>query len=222
MLVSSLTISLGHLADFLYAPTNLLLLYRYVPSGEISRYAAALQFDAALMLLVGGLGAWLLPRFAVSLASGNFKAARREYVKSTWTVLCILILAAMTVVIGAPVLFRLWLGEMPAGQWLILAMVMVHTVIGGTSVTGRAVLLGGGHVRAYTIAAIIAGVCNVVLAYLFLAVVGWGAVGVVFATILVTAVRCGIWMPWFVLRKLDENDRVVTTHLDETARPGRF
>lgn len=222
MLVSSLTISLGHLADFLYAPTNLLLLYQYVPSGDISRYAAALQFDAALMLLVGGLGAWLLPRFAVSLASGDYKAARKEYVRSTWTVLCILILAAMTVVIGAPVLFRIWLGEMPNGQWLILAMVMVHTVIGGTSVTGRAVLLGGGHVRAYTIAAIIAGVCNVVLAYLFLAVFGWGAVGVVVATILVTAVRCGIWMPWFVLRKLDENDRAVTTHLAETARPGRF
>lgn len=91
---------------------------------------------------------------------------------------------------------------MPYDTPTLTRLVLIHTVIGGTAGVGRAVLLGMGRFRAYTVSALLGGIANVALAILFVLVFGWGVRGIVFATVISVTVRCAIWMPWYILRGL--------------------
>ena len=79
---------------------------------------------------------------------------------------------------------------------------LIHTVIGGSSAVGRSILLGMGKVKPFTIAVLIAGVSNVLLSYIFVHYLHLGLKGIVFGTIVAVVGRCGIWMPWYILRQL--------------------
>ena len=82
---------------------------------------------------------------------------------------------------------------------MILPLVLIHTVIGGTAGIGRATLLGMGRFRAYTASALIGGIANVLLALTFV-VLGFGLRGIAFATIIAVTARCAIWMPAYIIR----------------------
>ena len=73
----------------------------------------------------------------------------------------------------------------------ILPLVLIHTVIGGSAAVGRSILLGMGRVKAFTAAALIAGVMNAVLSYVFKGSFGWGLKGIVLGTRGVFR-RCGL------------------------------
>ncbi len=83
---------------------------------------------------------------------------------------------------------------------------LIHTVIGGSSAVGRSILLGMNKVRAFTYAVLIAAVVNVILSYCFVRYAHMGLSGVVWGTIVAVVGRCGIWMPWYVLRTLKQAD----------------
>jgi Na+-driven multidrug efflux pump len=91
---------------------------------------------------------------------------------------------------------------MPATQ-AILPLVLIHTVVGGSSAVGRSILLGMGKVKPFTIAVLIAGVSNVILSYSFVRFGGLGLNGIVLGTICAVVGRCAIWQPWYVWRSLN-------------------
>ena len=85
---------------------------------------------------------------------------------------------------------------------MILPLVLIHTVVGGSSGVGRSILLAVGKVRPFTIAVLIAGTANVILSFVFVHYGGMGLRGIVLGTILAVIGRCAIWMPWYVLKTL--------------------
>lgn len=191
---------LAQLADYLYAPTDYILIDRLLDPMALAAYAPAVQIDGALLVLVAGLGAVLLPKSAVAHAAGDLAAVRKYYVRGTLASVGLLVAAGACVWALSPWVFRMWLGnEMPATQ-AILPLVLVHTVIGGSSAVGRSILLGMGKVQAFTIAVLIAGASNVAFSVVFVKYLGLGLKGIVLGTIMAVVLRCGVWMPWYVMR----------------------
>jgi len=103
---------------------------------------------------------------------------------------------------GSPWIFELWLGDSMPATRAILPLVLVHTVVGGSSAVGRSILLGMGKVKPFTISVLLAGVGNVLLSYVFVRYMGLGLEGIVLGTIIAVTARCAIWTPWYVLRAL--------------------
>ena len=204
LLGSGALIAAAQFADFLYAPVNFVLIGRLLTPDDLAAYAPAVQIDAALLLIAGGIASVMLPRTALAHAAGETATVRRYYVKGTLITALALLAGALATWLLAPLLLPLWLGEHEALSVTlsILPFVLTHTVIGGSSAVGRSVLLGIGRARAFTIAALSAGVANVVLAYLLVRCTDLGLRGIIYATILVVCVRAIVWMPAYVLWSL--------------------
>src|SRR5260221_7572046 len=101
--------------------------------------------------------------------------------------------------------FKPWLAEPMPGTEASLPLVLAHTVRGGSSAVGRSILLGTGKAKPFTIAVLIAGVTNVACSYVFVRYFHWGLRGIVLGTIVAVVARCGIWMPWYILRSLGDD-----------------
>jgi O-antigen/teichoic acid export membrane protein len=195
-------VTLAQLADFLYAPIDFILINRLLDPTAAAAYLPAIQIDAGLLLLVTGMAAVLLPRAALAHAGNDATLLRTYYIRGTLASTLVLIVAAALVWALSPTIFRLWLGDDAPATRAILPLLLIHTVAGGSSAVGRAILLGMGRVKAFTIAALLAGVVNVVLSYCFVRYLNLGLHGIVLGTIIAVVGRCLIWQPWYVMRCL--------------------
>jgi O-antigen/teichoic acid export membrane protein len=192
----------AQLADYLYAPTDLILIRRLLGPGAVADYAPGVEVDSALLLVVAALAGVLLPRTALAHARGDAEAARRYYRRGTLATAGLLAAAAVAAVIVAPVGFRIWLGDSMPVTVAILPLMLVNTVIGGSGAVGRSVLLAIGKVWAFTLSVLCAGVVNVVAAYVLVKYGHMGLRGIVLGTIIAVMGRCVVWMPWYVRRTL--------------------
>lgn len=200
---------LAQLAEYCYAPTDFILINRFLSAGDVAAYAPGVQIDMGLLTLVTGLSAVLLPRTALAHAAGNAPAVRRYFVQGTLASAALLAAAALGVWALAPLIFRIWFGAHPPGTQRILDLVLVGTVIGGSSAVGRSVLIGMGKVRAFTTAALLAGAANVLASYCFVRYGHLGLRGILYGTVLAVTARCALWMPWYVLRTLGREERKI-------------
>ncbi|CAN5586073.1 hypothetical protein BH10PLA1_BH10PLA1_16070 [soil metagenome] len=195
----------AQLADFLYAPTDFLLINHLLRLDLIAVYAPAVQIDSGLLLVVTAIAMVLLPKSAVAHASGDRRRLRQYYVRGTAASTGLLIIAAGVVYFICPWIFKVWLDDpMPATQ-TILPLILIHTVVGGSSAVGRSILLGMGKVKPFTVAVLVAGVSNVVLSCVFVQFFGLGLRGIVLGTICAVVGRCAIWQPWYVWKCLKQN-----------------
>jgi O-antigen/teichoic acid export membrane protein len=195
-------ITLGQLADFLYAPFIILLLGWMNQEDWIAAYTPAIQIDAAMLLLVSGLAAVMLPNAALADARSNHERLRMLYVRGTLASAAVLGAAAAVVWACRGWLLELWFGDPMRTTQYILPFVLVHTVIGGSAAVGRSILIGMGKVRAQAAAALVGGVGNVTLALIFVYLLDLGLIGLILATVVAVTARCAIWQPWYVLRTL--------------------
>ncbi len=198
----------AQLADYLYAPTDYILINLLLGWERVADYTPAMTIDSGLLLLVTGLSNVILPRTAIAHTSGEIERVRRYYLWGTVFSAFLLLVAAAVVWIASPLIFRLWLGDPMRATQAILPLVLIHTVVGGSSAVGRSSLLGMGRVRAFTISVLLAGVMNVILSYIFVRHLDLGLKGIVLGTIVVVVARAGVWMPWYVLRTLRREARV--------------
>jgi O-antigen/teichoic acid export membrane protein len=203
-------VTLAQLADYLYAPIDFILINRLLSPIDVATYAPAVQIDGALLILVMAVAGVLLPRTAVAHASGHRQLIREYYIRGSLCSGAMLAGTGVLVWLLSPWIFRLWLGNPMASTQAILPLVLIHTIVGGSSAVGRSILLGMGRVKAFTAAAIISGVANVVLSYCFVRFFGWGLYGIVIGTVVVVVARAGVWMPWYVLKSLREADARAT------------
>ena len=211
----------SQLSDFLYAPTDMILINRLLSPGDLAAYAPAIQIDTGLLLLMTGLAAVLLPKAALAHAAGDREAVRKYYLRGTFFGGGFLAFMAVGALLISHPLLRAWLKHpMPATR-AILPLVLVNTVIGGSSAVGRSILLGMGRVRVFSVAVIIAGVTNVIFSYIFVKYCGLGLYGIVLGTIVAVVGRCAIWMPWYVLRSLKQS-AALSADVVETEVPEVF
>jgi O-antigen/teichoic acid export membrane protein len=193
---------LSQVADFLYAPTDCILIERFLGAEFVAYYSPALQIDAALLLLVSGIAVVLYPKSAIAHAAGDVQRLKRYYVRGTLISFAMLLVASLTIWLSSGWIFTLWFGvDMPQTR-AILPLLLVHTVIGGSSAVGRSVLLAVGKAKQFTVAVLLAGVTNVLLSWLLVRSTNLGLKGIVLGTIIVVVVRCALWMPWYVWRTL--------------------
>jgi O-antigen/teichoic acid export membrane protein len=198
------TVVAAQMADYLYAPANYLVILFLIdhPTTVVAVYTPAVQIDSGALLLVSGLASVLLPRTAMAHAAGDPHLVRRYYVRGTLATFFLLLAAAPVLWFLAPTFFRIWLGNPMLDTCAILPMVLIHTVIGGSSAVGRSILLAIGKVRPFTASVLIAGIANVVLGYSFVRYGHMGLRGIVLGTILAVTARCALWLPWYTLRVL--------------------
>jgi O-antigen/teichoic acid export membrane protein len=200
----------AQLADVLYAPVDYVILDLLLGWEAVAAYAPAMTIDAGLLLLVTGLSSVILPRTAIAHTGGEIERVRRYYIWGTVFSAFLLLVAATAVWLLSTVIFLLWLGTPMRATQAILPLVLVHTVVGGSSAVGRSILLGMGKVKPFTISVLIAGVANVLLSYIFVRHLDLGLRGVVIGTIVVVVARAGLWMPWYVLRTLRRERAALT------------
>ena len=194
---------LAQVADYFYAPTDYILINRLLTPDDWAAYAPGVQIDLALLTLVGGMAGVLLPRAALAHATtGGAAQVRRYYLRGTLASTALLLAGALATALLYPLIFRLWFGPHPPDTSRILDLVLIGTVVGGSSGIGRAILLAMGRARAFTAAAIIAGAANVAISLCLVRYAGWGLRGVLWGTLIVVIARCGFWMPWYVMRAL--------------------
>jgi len=195
-------VTLAQLADYLYAPTDYILINRFIGSRAVAIYAPAIQIDAALLLLVAGLAAGLFPRSAVAHSAGNVGAVREYYLRGTLASAAILLVGGITMWAISPFIFRAWLGNSMPATREILPLVLIHTLIGGSAMVGRSVLLAAGKFTPFAISVLLAGAINVTFSYLFVRYFDLGLKGIIYGTIIAVVARCVLWMPWYVMRSL--------------------
>jgi O-antigen/teichoic acid export membrane protein len=192
----------AQLADYLYAPTDYILIDRLLSPTDVAFYAPAVQIDSGLLLLVTGLSAVMLPKAALAHAGGSTRTVRAYYVRGTLASLLLLVLASACVWAAGPWIFRLWLGNpMPQTQ-AILPLVLIGTTLGGASAVGRSILFAVGKAKPFAISVLIAGVVNVGCSYVFVRYFHRGLQGILLGTVVAVVLRCVVWMPWYVLRVL--------------------
>jgi len=202
LLAFGVGVAIAQAADFLYAPTDYILINCLIGAGTVAVYAPAVQIDGGLLLIVTGLATVLLPHSALAHAAGDRAAVRRYYVRGTLASVALLVPAAGAVWLAAPRLLTLWLGNPMPQTLAILPIVLLNTVIGGSSAVGRSVLLAMGKVRAFSISVVIAGVVNVIVSFACVRYFHLGLTGIILGTIVAVVGRCAIWMPWYVLRAM--------------------
>jgi O-antigen/teichoic acid export membrane protein len=193
---------LAQIADYLYAPTDFLLIRWLIDLKTVAVYAPAVQMDAGIWLLVSGLATALLPMSATAFGKRDFHQLRSYYLQGTAISFVMLLVVCILGWIAAPGLFRLWLGNKMKPTQQILPYVLIPTVIGGSAMVGRSILLAMGKVRAFTTAVLVAGLSNVILSYCFVRYFDLGLKGIVLGTIVAAVARCALWTPWYVLRSL--------------------
>jgi O-antigen/teichoic acid export membrane protein len=195
-------VTIAQLADFLYAPTDYILINRLLGADLVAVYAPAVQMDAALLLSFTAISTVLFPRAALASAKGNATLLRQYYLRGTLISGGLMLVASFGAWMLSPWIFRGWLGSSLPETRAILPLVLIHTVVGGSSAVGRSILLGMGKVKPFTAAVLVAGISNVLLSFVFVRYLELGLRGIIFGTLIAVIGRCAIWMPWYVLREL--------------------
>jgi O-antigen/teichoic acid export membrane protein len=212
----------AQMADYLYAPANNLVILCLLGSETVATYAPGVLIDGAALLLVGALANVLLPRTALAHATGDLHMIRKYYIRGTIATFLLLLVAAPILWLLSPFIFELWLGNRMTDTCAILPLMLIHTVIGGSSAVGRAVLLAIGKVRPFTASVLIAGVANVILGFSFVYFFHLGLRGIVLGTIIAVAARCAIWLPWYTLRVLKRQAAPEEARILETIPPAHL
>jgi O-antigen/teichoic acid export membrane protein len=202
LLSFGLGIVVAQAADFLSAPTDYILINRLIDPTAVAIYAPAVQLDAGLLLMVTALAGVLFPHAAIAHVAGDAALVRRYYIRGTLFSLMALFAAALLVWAVSGPLLRVWLGSPQPLTQAILPLVLIHTVVGGSSAVGRSILLAMGKVRPFTASVLLAAFANVVLSFVFVRYFHLGLRGIIYGTIIAVTARCALWMPWYVLRSL--------------------
>jgi O-antigen/teichoic acid export membrane protein len=202
LMIFGLMVVAAQAADYLYAPTDQLLIAKLIDWQTVAIYSPAVMIDSAALLLVNSLAGVILPRTAIAHAAGNFAVVRRYYLRGSLATFLLLLAAAPIAWLASPMIFKLWLGKPMPQTVSILKLMLVHTIIGGSSVVGRSILLAIGKVRPFTISVVVAGIANVIFSFVFVYFFHFGLQGIVMGTIVAVTGRCAIWLPWYVMRTL--------------------
>lgn len=202
LLAYGLLVVAAQLADYLYAPTDYILIDRLLSPADLAFYAPAVQIDSGLLLLVTGLSAVLLPKAALAHAEGSTDVVRAYYLRGTLVSLLLLGAASIGVWLAAPWIFRIWFGNPMIGTQAILPLVLIGTTLGGASAVGRSVLIAVGKAKPFAISVLVAGFVNATASYVFVRHFHRGLQGILLGTVVAVILRCVFWMPWYVLRTL--------------------
>jgi Na+-driven multidrug efflux pump len=128
---------------------------------------------------------------------------RRYYRRGTLLTAAMLLLVGIALIIVAKPLLLIWLKTDRPGTRAVLPLLLLHTVIGGSTAPARAILFAAGKARVFAISAVAAGVINVIISLALLLYTDLALVGVIIGTVTAVFFRCAIFIPWYTMRTLN-------------------
>ena len=197
-----LLLTISQLSDFLYAPTDFLLINWFLTPEHLTDYSVVVQLDAGLLLLTSAVSTVLYPRASRAVAVHDVATLRRYYLRGTILTAAMLIIVGVVLIIVAKPLLLIWLKTDRPGARAILPLLLLHTVIGGSIAPARAILFAADKARVFAISAVAAGVINVVISGTLLFYTDLGLVAVITGTVVAVFIRSVIFMPWYTMRVL--------------------
>lgn len=202
LLAFGLLLTLSQLSDFLYAPTDFLLVNWFLTPEHLTDYSVAVQLDAGLLLLTSAVATVLYPRASRAVAVHDVATLRKYYRRGTLLTTILLIVAAVCLVLVSKPLLLVWLKTDRPGARAVLPLLLMHTIIGGSTAPARAILFAAGKARVFAISAVAAGVLNVAISTTLLIYTDLELVGVIIGTVVAVFFRCVIFIPWYTMRVL--------------------
>ena len=197
-----LLLTISQLSDFLYAPTDFLLINWFLTPEHLTDYSVVVQLDAGLLLLTSAVSTVLYPRASRAVAIHDVATLRRYYLRGTILTAAMLIIVGIILIIVAKPLLLIWLKTDRPGARAILPLLLLHTVIGGSIAPARAILFAADKARVFAISAVAAGVINVVISGTLLLYTDLGLVAVITGTVVAVFIRSVIFMPWYTMHVL--------------------
>ena len=197
-----LLLTISQLSDFLYAPTDFLLINWFLTPEHLTDYSVVVQLDAGLLLLTSAVSTVLYPRASRAVAIQDVATLRRYYLRGTILTAAMLIIVGIVLIIVAKPLLLIWLKTDRPGARAILPLLLLHTVIGGSIAPARAILFAADKARVFAISAVAAGVINVVISGTLLLYTDLGLVAVITGTVVAVFIRSVIFMPWYTMHVL--------------------
>lgn len=204
MLAFGAILTISQLSDFLYAPTDSILINWYLTPKHTNDYTIAIQLDGGMLLITAAIFNVLYPRAAHAVALRDAHLLRRYYIRGTILTTAMLIVASAALIWVAPYLLPLWLGTDAPGARDILPLVLLSTIIGGSSAPCRAILLAAGKASMFAWSAVAVAVLNVIISYILVRYTRLELVGVVIGTLVAITLRCVFFLPWYTMQTLRE------------------
>jgi putative MATE family efflux protein len=168
----------------------------------MSRLSDEIAATIGQVMPVTWLGALIIPIFAgtgIAVASQFLGAGKHDKVIPTYMInllFCLVMGAGIGIAFG---LLRHsiggWMGLQGEQQdWaaLYLGLMGIYFVIMAGMVAYNAVLSSRGYTNWLMLISLVSGVCNVVLNYTFVFVLGWGLAGIVWSTIIATSLSLAL------------------------------
>ena len=107
----------AQMADYLYAPTNNLIITHEIGWKTVGDYGPAVQIDGGMLLLATVLASVLLPRTAIVHGHGDLATVRRYYVYGTVATFVLLVIFAPVLWLLAPAILGFGWGIGCRSRW---------------------------------------------------------------------------------------------------------
>ncbi len=159
------------------------VLNRFSSATEVATFnvggIAPRQFPA----LVGPLCRPFIPVFATLHATGDYARLCRTYLRTARYNAWVVITVAVPAIVFSRELMSLYLGDRYPGAALVMAILVVAPILESWNAMGQAALFAAGEVKTLAIRQIAVHSSNLLLTLLFVAYLGFGAVGSAGATL---------------------------------------
>jgi O-antigen/teichoic acid export membrane protein len=191
---------LGYL--FYYATDSMLIsnLDELGP-GRILEYNIGQRWDPIIRMLVAGFAGSLTPALTGMVARGEGERLKAALVSSTRYAVAGGLLPCVLLLVLAEPFITAWVGAgFAASSVPVLRIIIVGTAVSLPAVIGYETLVALGKIGEAVISTLVGGICNVVLAVVFVKYLGWGLEGIALACVLTMGLRNLVYTPLLLIR----------------------
>ncbi|MDF7799415.1 hypothetical protein P4C99_08060 [Pontiellaceae bacterium B1224] len=184
----------------LFVKTDIWMINRFVNKDMAGVYAALLVWPNLIKQVGGLFGSLVGPVFTIDFAKGNLERMRQTCLVSSQILSYITAYACGVFVLAAPILIQLWLGDafVEYTLWVQLMVGQLAFTISGSIVWTIFVAIG--KTKYMGIGNLIPGSINILLSLLLIHL-GYGALGVLWGTIVAVCLKENVLFPIWVSKE---------------------
>jgi O-antigen/teichoic acid export membrane protein len=193
----------GGLGYFFYYATDSMLISNLdeLGPGRILEYNVGQRWDPIIRMLVAGFAGSLTPALTGMVARGEGERLKLALVSSTRYAVAGGLLPCVLLLVLAEPFITAWVGAgFAVSSVPVLRIILVGTAVSLPAVIGYETLVALGKIGEAVISTLVGGICNVVLAVVFVKYLGWGLEGIALACVVTMGLRNLIYTPLLLIR----------------------
>jgi O-antigen/teichoic acid export membrane protein len=190
----------------LYLHAQPLIIGTLMPISAVAHYALAVGLIQQIIAVLAPIGQVIYPVATSLHARGSPATLRRLYHDGARLMMLVMVCVVLIAAVWADDFYRLWLGERYvreapyASLALLLQFLLLSVVTNFTSNVASQLLMGAGHIRAFSLLLLIGSALNLSLSVLLIG--PYGLIGVALATVVASVVVDLIAIPLLLQFKL--------------------